>query len=141
MASYSLYGVGGGMLLVAAIGIAGVAEDSHFTPARGEIIRIERRCDFNVTEHEATGRTRMHGESDDCDTTDEFDKLRDKAASGRKTVSGRATVHLSYRSPDGQSRFGEIALTGRDDEFYRWHRGDTVAIKIDQRDPQHIKRG
>ena len=122
-----------GVVTAAALVLASCGGNS--VTASATVLRIDRTCTF-IAKDDAKTRT-----EEDCNATPEFRAIADKGAPGRKRVVGTEIMHVSYPSPiDGSTLFGELHLTGRDDEFYTVNAGDPIAIRIKVDDPTRIRR-
>ena len=100
------------------------------------IEKIERTCNFIVKD---PLERRPRYEEDSCDSTEEFAKMRDNAKSRRRDIQGNAVVTVSYTSPvDKSLQIAELKLNGRDDRFYTLHRGDTIDLYVDKKDPARV---
>ena len=104
---------------------------------KATVTTIDRSCDFVETTYEGKKAMSARGYTDSCNSTDEWATVREKRS---KTVSGRATVHVSYVAPvDGAEHTGEFNLTGRDDAFYEVKAGDEIDILVSKSDPARIR--
>ena len=105
---------------------------------KATVTTIDRSCDFVETTYEGKKAMSARGYTDSCDSTGEWDKVREKR---NKTVSGRATIHVSYVAPvDGAEHSGEFKITGRDDAFYEIKAGDEIDILVSKTDPTRIRQ-
>lgn len=105
---------------------------------KATVTTIDRSCDFIETTYEGKKALSARGYTDSCNSTDEWAKVRDKRD---KTVSGRATIHVSYVAPaDGAEHTGEFNITGRDDAFYEVKAGDEIEILVSKTDPTKIRQ-
>jgi len=137
---YRLYGMAAAMLFI--LGMAGFSamnRTTNYKPAKASISTIDRTCDFIETREKAGVKT-SQDVTDSCDSTGEWDKVRDDVRAGRrKKISGRETIHLTYTAPqDGSYRTAELHFDGGDDEFYRLQAGDAVNILVNNSDPSKI---
>jgi hypothetical protein len=82
------------------------------------------------------------GVTDSCDSTGEWDKVREAVRDKRrKKIAGSETVHLTYTAPqDGSYRTAELKFSGGDDEFYQLQAGDEVHILVSNSDPSKITK-
>src|SRR2546423_834374 len=125
---YRLYGMAGAMLLI--LGMAGYSamdRTTNYKPTKASVSTIDRTCDFIETTSSAGTKT-SRDVTDSCDSTGEWDKVRDAVREKRrKKISGTETVHLTYIAPqDGSYRTAELHFSGGDDEFYELQAGDEV---------------
>jgi hypothetical protein len=136
--NYSLRGAVFAMVAIASLGAySAINRSANWAEAKATISTIDRTCDFIETTVE-DGHKSARGLTDSCNSTDEWEKVRAKR---NKVVSGKAVVHVSYTAPqNGSYQTGELTLTGRDDEFYSLHAGDSVAILVSKADPTRIRK-
>jgi|SoimicMinimDraft_11_1059739.scaffolds.fasta_scaffold27845_1 hypothetical protein len=105
---------------------------------KATVTTIDRTCNFVETEFEGKKAVSARGYTDSCNSTDEWAKVREKR---NKTVSGKATIHVSYVAPaDGAEHSGEFKITGRDDAFYEIKAGDEIDILVSKSDPNRIRQ-
>lgn len=123
-----------GFVFVSLVGvtIAGVvSEDKKWAPVEAEVTRIERECSFTITETRENGRKIARGETDSCNSTEEFAKYKANPDKRPMNVAGTAKVKVSYVSPVDQSdQMGTLTFNGRDEEFYRLKAHDTIKIGV-----------
>jgi len=101
---------------LAAAAMAGC--DGNSVPGTATVLTIDRTCTY-VAE----------------------DAAHTETAPGKMRIVGRETMHVSYASPvDGSTLYGDLHLTGRDDQFYTINSGDKIAIRINKDDPSRIRR-
>jgi hypothetical protein len=137
---YRLYGMAATMLLVMGLSAYSVANRAmNYKPAKATVSYIDRTCDFLETTERAGVKT-ARALSDSCNSTGEWDKVREAVRDKRrKKIAGSETVHLTYTAPqDGSYRTAELKFTGRDDEFYQLQAGDEVRIMVSNSDPSKI---
>jgi hypothetical protein len=137
--SYGLYGSAAAMVFVVGVGAySAIERGANFKPATASVAYIDRTCNFIETTTNEDGRKTARGLTDSCNSTDEWEKVREKRS---KKISGSATVHVSYTAPqDGSYRSSELHFTGRDDEFYELKAGDEVRILVSNTDPAKIRK-
>lgn len=138
--SYSMYGAGAAVALIAAISIAGASESSHWQPAKASVYLIDRNCEIVESSYDSDYKkkaTRVY--TDNCTALDEeWAKVRAKRT---KDVAGTAVVHLTYMVPGtGKQQSGELKFDGHDDEFYRLSAGDEINIMVRDTDPTKIRK-
>ena len=109
-------------------------------PAKAMVMMIDRKCSITEQKYkESLDGKRQMGESrsyeGDCREIDNWETVKKKRGMNLK---GNAEIHLSYVGPDGKSRTGAIAVTGRDAEFYDLKAGDSVQIMVDPDQPERI---
>jgi hypothetical protein len=135
MRNYLLAGgvVGCLPFLAAAFSVA----TSNKVPVSARITSIDRTCEYTASLRRGYGDTLKA----DCNLTKTFETMRDHAKGRAMDLKGTAEVTLSYMAPgEEHERTGTITLTGRDDEFYTYHYGDVIEVKIDKSDPSKISR-
>jgi len=137
--SYSMYGAGAAVVLIAAITIGGAAGNSNWQSAKGTISTIDRSCKIVETEYDQDfKRKQSRVYTDSCSSIDEWEKVKTKR---NKTVNGKAVVHVGYTAPqNGQYTTGELNFDGRDDEFYQLKAGDEIEIMVSKSDPTKIRK-
>jgi hypothetical protein len=139
---YRLYGMAAAMVMVLGLSAYSAATRAmNYKPAKASVSYIDRTCDF-VETTEKEGVKTARGLTDSCDSTGEWDKVRDAVREKRKKkISGTETVHLAYTAPqDGSSRTAELKFTGSDDEFYELQAGSEVNILVSNSDPSKITK-
>jgi hypothetical protein len=137
---YRLYGMAATMLLVMGLAAYSVADRAmNYKPAKASVSYIDRTCDFVETSEKAGVKT-ARSVTDSCDSTGEWDKVREAVHDKRrKKIAGSETVHLTYTAPqDGSYRTAELKFSGGDDEFYELQAGDEVHILVSNSDPSKI---
>ena len=135
MRNYLLAGgvVGCLPFLVAAFSVA----TSNKVPVKARIASIDRTCEYTASVRRGYGDTLKA----DCNLTKTFESMRDHAKDRTRDLKASAKVTLSYMAPgEEHERTGTITLTGRDDEFYTYHYGDMIEVKIDKSDPSKVSR-
>ncbi|MBC9034675.1 hypothetical protein IAG41_19985 [Sphingomonas sp. JC676] len=135
MRNYLLAGgvVGCLPFLAAAFSVA----TSNKVPVKARIASIDRTCEYTAVVRHSYGETLKA----DCNLTKTFEGMRDHAKDRTRDLKGKAKVTLSYMAPgERYERTGTIELTGRDDEFYTYHYGDVIQVKIDKADPSKVSR-
>lgn len=121
--------------------IAGGGGSSSYIEAEGEVMRIERKCSFTVTETREDGRKIARGETDSCNSTDEFAKYKANPDKRPMDIAGTATVKVSYPSPlDQSTQTGTLEFSGRDREFYALKAHDTIKIRVAKDGSGKIKK-
>jgi hypothetical protein len=114
-----------------------IDRDVNYKAAKASVVMIDRKCDFTETTTEE-GHTVARGITDSCNSTDEWQTVRDKRS---KVVSGRAIVQVSYVAPqDGAQHFAELRFDGRDDEFYELKAGDEIEVLVSNDDLTKIRK-
>ena len=111
---YRLYGMAAAMVLVLGVAAYSTANRAmNYKPAKASVSYIDRTCDFVETSEKAGVKT-ARSLTDSCDSTGDWDKVRDAVREKRrKKISGSETVHLAYTAPqDGSSRTAELQFTG-----------------------------
>jgi hypothetical protein len=139
---YRLYGIAAAMVLVLGLTAFSAANRAmNYKPAKASVSYIDRTCDFVETSEKAGVKT-ARSLTDSCDSTGEWDKVRDAVREKRrKKIAGSETVHVSYTAPqDGSSRTAELQFTGSDDEFYELQAGSEVNILVSNSDPAKITK-
>lgn len=117
-------------------------------PAKATITTIDRKCEIietitrEVDDPRASGHKLMAKEQNsttgDSDSVEEWAEVRAKRS---KKVAGTADVHVDYQAPqDGSYHSATLTFTGRDDEFYALHAGDSVDILVARNDPAKIRK-
>ena len=136
---YSLRGAVAMIVVVGGIGAYSAIDRSmNYQQARASVVMIDRLCDMTETTTETDGTTIARGMRDSCSTVDEWETVREKRT---KTVSGTATVHVSYIAPqDGSQQTAELTFSGRDDEFYELNAGDEIDVLVSNDDPSRIRK-
>jgi len=113
-----------------------VATDNR-VPVKARIASIDRTCEYTASIRRGYGDS-LKG---DCNLTKTFENMRDHAKGRAMDLKGTARVTLAYMVPgEEHERTGTIELTGRDDEFYTYHYGDVIAVKVDRNDPSKLSR-
>jgi hypothetical protein len=137
-----LYGTAGVLVLFAGVGVMSVADAGSYKPAIATVSTIDRVCDFVETKTYGDGRKEAHGLTDSCNSTDEWNKIRDQIRNKQRTkISGKETVHIAYTAPKGGSfQTADLHFTGNDDEFYELVAGSQLKILVNDEDPSKIKR-
>jgi hypothetical protein len=132
MFKYQLYGGGFACLAIVLItSFNGYNRAANYVAAKGHVFSIERKCSFDV---KVGGRVSV--EEDRCDSTDEFEHMRDAP---RQKIVGKAKLHISYVSPiDKSDHTSVIEVDGGDDNFYKIHRDDDINIRVSKSDPSKI---
>jgi hypothetical protein len=139
---YRLYGMAAGMVLVLGLAAYSTADRAmNYKAAKASVSYIDRTCDFIETTSEAGVKT-SHATTDSCNSTDEWDRVRDAIREKRrKKISGSETVHLTYTAPqDGSYRTAELHFDGGDDEFYELQAGDEVSILVSNSNLTKIRK-
>ena len=136
--SYSLKGAVAAILLV--LGIAGwsaIDRSSNYKPAKATVYEIERKCDIVETTTSFDGKsTRMY--NGECKSIDAWNAA---AAKRDHSISGKATIKVSYTAPqDGSQQTSEFQVTSRENEFYDLHAGDEVKVLVSNADRSKIIR-
>ena len=138
--SYSLKGAIAAILLV--LGIAGwsaIDRTSNYKPAKAMVYEIDRKCDIVETTTSFDGKksTRMY--NGECKSIEAWTAA---AAKRDHSISGKATIKVSYTAPqDGSQQTSEFNITSRDDEFYDLKAGDMVDVLVDNTDHTKIIKG
>jgi hypothetical protein len=137
-----MYGTAALFVLIAGIGIISVADEGSYKPATATVSTIDRICDFTETRTYADGHKEAKDITDLCNSTDEWDKVRDEIRNKqRRKISGKETVHLTYTAPqDGTFRTADLQFTGNDDEFYELVAGSQVNILVRDQDPSKVRK-
>lgn len=132
----------GRLVLIAAPALALSACQPNSKPTMATIATIDRTCDFIETTTSPDGVKSARGTTDSCNSTDEWDKVRDQIRDHRhKKIAGKATLHLTYTAPqDGSYRTADLKFDGSDDEFYSLQAGDQVQILVSDKDPNVIRK-
>ena len=137
--SYSLKGAIAAVLLV--VGIAGwsaINRASNYKPAKATVYEIDRKCDIVETTTSFDGKKSVRNYNGECKSIDAWQSA---AAKRDKTISGKATIKVSYTAPqDGSQQTSEFNVTSRDDEFYDLHAGDEVQVLVSNADRSKIIR-
>lgn len=139
---YRIYGMAGAILIFMGLAAYSAADRAmNYKPAKGTVSTIDRTCDFVETTTSGDGHRSSRDTTDTCNSTDEWDKVRDAIREKRrKKISGNETVHISYTAPQDQSyRTAELHFTGNDDEFYELQAGSEVNILVSNSDPNKIR--
>ena len=134
---YSLRGAVVAMIFFAAAGVySAVDRNTNYAAAKGTVYLIDRKCNMTETTTDEDGRTTARAMTDDCNSVDEWETVREKRS---KLVSGKAVVQVSYTAPqNGSAQIGTLEFTGRDDEFYELNAGDPIDILVSKDDPSKI---
>lgn len=132
------YLLAGGMVgCLPFLGAAFSVATSNKVPVKARIASIDRTCEYTTDVRQSYGETIKA----DCNLTKTFEAMRDHAKDRTRDLKGKAKVTLSYIAPGEQhERTGTIELTGRDDEFYAYHYGDVIEVKVDRKDPSKVSR-
>lgn len=138
--SYSLKGAVAGILLV--LGIAGwtaIDRTSNYKPAKATVYEIDRTCDIVETTTSPDGKKSSRTYNGECKSIDAWN---DAAKKRDHSISGKATIKVSYTAPqDGSQQTSEFNVTSRDDEFYDLHAGDEVKVLVSNADRSKIIKG
>jgi hypothetical protein len=136
---YRLYGMLAAVVFI--IGMAGyhaIDRASNYKPATATVYEIDRKCDIVETTTSFDGKKSVRSYNGECKSIDAWQSA---AAKRDHSISGRATIKVSYTAPqDGSSQTSELHFTSRDDEFYDLHAGDEVKVLVSNADPTKITR-
>ena len=137
--SYSLKGAIAAILLV--LGIAGwsaIDRSSNYKSAKATVYEIDRKCDIVETTTSFNGTKSVRNYNGECKSIDAWNAA---AAKRDHSISGKATIKISYTAPqDGSQQTSEFQVTSRDDEFYDLHAGDEVQVLVSNADRSKIIR-
>ncbi len=136
---YRLYGMAASFVFVCGLGAySAIDRTANYKPAKASVFLIDRKCDIIETTKSGDGRSSARVYNDDCKSIDAWDKAK---AQRDKSISGEATVQVSYTAPqDGSSHTSSLKFTSRDDEFYDLHAGSEINILVSNSDPEKITK-
>ena len=137
--SYSVYGAGAAVALIAAVSVVGAVDGSHWQRTKASISVIDRNCQIIESTYDADyKRKSSRVYTDSCSSIEEWSKVRDKRT---KDVAGTAVVHLNYSAPGtGKPQTAELKFDGHDDEFYKLKAGDELEILVNESDPTKVRK-
>jgi hypothetical protein len=137
---YRLYGMLAAFVFI--IGMAGyhaIDRSTNYKAAKATVYEVDRKCDIVETTTSSDGKKTVRNYNGECKSIDAWTSA---AAKRDHSISGKATIKVSYTAPqDGSSQTSELTYTSRDNEFYDLHAGDEINVLVSNSDRSRIIKG
>lgn len=128
------------VFILGAFAVTQINKVANYKPATATVYEIDRNCDIVETTKSMDGHVKSSRTyNDNCKSIDAWEAAK---AKHDKTISGKATIKVTYVAPqDNGSHTSELNFTSKDDEFYDLKAGDAIKVLVSNSNPDQIIKG